>query len=77
MFDIREPPRRKQTVCEMHRRIYRELVRRNPNDPLIPLLKQAFSFTKKMGNKLRQYKHDYDDGWYEKHKFDGGELADP
>jgi len=27
-----------------------------------------------MNNKLRQYKHNYDDGWWDAHRLDGGEL---
>ena len=77
MANIQENPHTKQTICELHRRIYRELVRRNPKDPLIHLLQKAFDVAKKMSNKLRKYKNDYDDGWYEVHKFDGGELAVP
>jgi hypothetical protein len=74
--NIQEKPHSKQTVCELHRRIYRELVARNANDPLIPLLQQAFDMAKKMGNKLRKYKYDYDEGWWEIHRLDGGELND-
>jgi len=77
MANIKENPHSKQTICEIHRRIYRELVARNPNDPLIPLLQQAFDMAKKMGNKLRKYKHDYDEEWWEVHKLDGGELHAP
>lgn len=76
MANIQENPHTKQTVCELHRRIYRELVARDPNDPLIPLLQQAFDMAKKMGNKLRKYKYDYDEGWWEIHRLDGGELND-
>ncbi len=76
MANIQENPHTKQTVCEIHRRIYRELVRRDPKDPLIPLLQQAFDMAKKMGNKLRKYKYDYDEGWWEIHRLDGGELND-
>lgn len=76
MANIQENPHSKQTICELHRRIYRELVARDPNDPLIPLLQQAFDMAKKMGNKLRKYKYDYDEGWWEIHRLDGGELND-
>jgi hypothetical protein len=76
MANIQENPHTRQTVCELHRRIYRELVARDPNDPLIPLLQQAFDMAKKMGNKLRKYKYDYDEGWWEIHRLDGGELND-
>ena len=76
MVNIQENPHSLQTICELHRRMYRELNRRNPKDPLIPLLQKAFDIGKKMNNKLRKYKNDYDDGWYEVHKLDGGELND-
>ena len=76
MSSMDENPHTRQTICELHRRMYRELIRRNPNDPLIPLLKDAFDIGKKMSNKLRKNKHDYDDGWYELHKYDGGELSE-
>lgn len=74
LANIHEPPHSKQTVCEIHRRIYRELAARDPNDPLLPLLHQAFDMAKKMSNKLRKYKYDYDEGWWEIHKLDGGEI---
>jgi len=77
MANIKEQPHSKQTICELHRRMYRELVRRNPNDPLILVLEQAFQYAKKMGNRLRQHRNDFDDGWYETHKYDGGELHEP
>lgn len=74
MANIQENPHSKQTVCEIHRRIYRELVARDPHDPLLPLLQRAFDMAKRMGNKLRRYKYDYDEGWWETHKLDGGEI---
>ncbi len=73
-FDIKENTHSKRTICEIHRAMYRMLVDRNPNDPLIPLLQRAFLMAKIMGNKLRKYRFDYDDGWWEVHKLDGGEL---
>ena len=51
------------------------IVARDPDDPLIPLLQRAFDMAKRMGNKLRCYKCNYDDGWWETHKLDGGDLA--
>jgi len=69
-------PRSLQTICEVHRKMYRMVVAKNPVDPLIPLLCTAFGMAKKMNNKLRQYKHNYDDGWWEIHRLDGGELND-
>lgn len=74
MANIEERRHNLQTICELHRKMYRTLVSRDPSDPLIPLLKQAFNHAKKMGNMLRRYKEDYDDGWYEIHKFDGGDI---
>ncbi len=32
---------------------------------------QMTFYWKKMNNKLRQYKHNYDDGWWEKNKLSG------
>lgn len=72
--NIHENPHSTQTICELHRKMYRMIVARNPNDPLLPILQMAFNKAKKMGNKLRKYKFDYDDGWWEIHKLDGGEL---
>jgi len=74
MVNIEENPHSKQTICEIHRRMYRILVARNPDDPVMPLLRKAFEMAKKMGNKLRRYKYDYDEGWWEIHKLDGGDL---
>ena len=34
-------------------------------------LKKHLTWQKKMNNKLRQYKHNYDDGWWEKNKLSG------
>jgi len=31
-----------RTICEMHREIYRELKKRNPNDPLLATVNEAF-----------------------------------
>jgi len=60
----------KKTICEVHRRIYRVLTERGykENDIVIDLLHQAFEYGKKMNYKLRQYKFNYDKGWYEKQK---------
>lgn len=63
-----------QTICEVHRRMYRIIMARDPNDQLIPLLHTAFDMAKRMNAKLKQYNEHYDDGWYEKHKYDGGAI---
>jgi len=63
-----------QTICEVHRKIYRELKRRDQKDPLLSKLAQAFDMGKRMDAKLRQYKFNYDDGWWEKNQLDGESL---
>ena len=37
-------------------------------------MEEAFEYAKKMNNKLRQYKYNYDVGWWETHRLDGGEI---
>jgi hypothetical protein len=54
--------------------MYRIIVKRDPEDPLIQLLWKAFVQAKKMNNRLRKYKDNYDEDWWEVHKLDGGEL---
>ena len=71
------PPERFRTICEVHRQIFQELRRRNQLDPLLELLREAYTMAKKMNNKLRQYKHNYDDGWWEEHRLDGEDLETP
>jgi hypothetical protein len=60
----------------VHREIYRELRIRNPDDPLIEKVNEAFTMGKKLVNKLRQYKHGFDRGWWEANKLAGGEVHD-
>ena len=65
-----------RTLCEVNREIYRELKKRGFKDghPVIIKLFEAYDMAKKLNNKLRQYKHDYDNGWWEKNKLAGGTL---
>jgi len=74
MPGIDAEPQRKQTICEVHRQMYRILMDRDPDDPLIPLLRTAFNMAKKLRNTAIRYKHRYDEAWLEEHKLDGGEL---
>ena len=74
MPDIYAEPQRKRTICEVHREMYRILMNRDPNDPLIPLLRTAFDMAKKLRNTAIKYKHRYDEAWLEAHKLDGGDL---
>ena len=57
-----------RTICEVHREVYRELYNCFHN------MEEAFEYAKKMNNKLRQYKYNYDDGWWQTHRLDGGEI---
>ena len=74
MSDLYAPPRNDQTICEMHRRMYRILVARDPHDELIPLLRKAFDMGKKMGNRLKYHKERHGDEWWALHRADGGEI---
>jgi len=74
MPNIDAEPQRKQTICEVHRRMYRILMDRDPDDQLIPLLRTAFEMAKKLRNTAIRHKHRYDEAWLETHKLDGGEL---
>lgn len=40
----------------------------DPNDPTLVLVDEAFKIAKKMSTKLRQYKYNYDNDWYEKNR---------
>ena len=64
------------TICGVHRRIYQIILARDPGDAVIPLLRKAFAMAKRMNSKLQKYKHGHDEGWYETHKLDGGEIED-
>ena len=54
--------------------MYQIILARDPGDAVIPLLRKAFAMAKRMNSKLQKYKHGYDDGWYEIHRLDGGEI---
>ena len=73
---VYSPVQKAQTICEMHRRMYRIIVARDPNDELIPLLLKAFDMAKKMGNRMKYHKENHGDAWWELHRADGGEITD-
>jgi hypothetical protein len=62
-----------RTICEVHREIY-DLVSKKGlldvkiSEQIIDLLEEAYAMAKKMNSKLSQYKHGYDDGWWEKER---------
>ena len=62
-------PGKLRTICEVHREIYRGLKSIDPNHPLLENVEEAFNMGKKLSNKLRQYKYNYDDDWWEKNKY--------
>lgn len=57
-----------RTICEVHREIY-DIMQQFPDSPekqdIENKLEEAFLMAKKMNAKLRQYKFNYDDGWWE------------
>ena len=62
----------RRTICEVHRDLYRKL-HKNVKDPaikkeMIDILEEAYLMGKRMNTKLHQYKHDFDDEWYEKNR---------
>lgn len=74
----REGVYHKRTICEVHREIYRDLKKRGFVDdhPIVIRLMEAYDMGKKMNNKLRQYRYEYDDGWWEENKLAGGEITE-
>lgn len=60
-----------RTICEIHREIY-DIITENKDvskdlkNKIIFLLEDAYKIGKKMECKLRQYKNNYDDDWYQK-----------
>jgi hypothetical protein len=61
-----------RTICEVHREMYDIMynnLRLNPHyEELTTKLDEAYQMAKKMDAKLRQYKNNYDDGWWEKER---------
>ena len=60
------------TICDVHRMIYRMLIdepdklsNADKQEELKYYLQRAYTIAKKTDAKLRQYKHNYDDKWYE------------
>ena len=58
-----------RTICEVHREIY-DLMNTHLSghfmyQEITEKLDESYTMAKKMDAKLRQYKHNYDDGWWE------------
>ena len=60
----------KRTICEVHREmsdiLYDHYRDGQHYDTLMDKLQEAFTMAKKMQAKLRQYKYNYDEDWWEK-----------
>lgn len=61
-----------RTICEVHREIYDmlydERLKISAYNDIIDKLQESFTYAKKMDAKLRQYKNNYDEDWWEKEK---------
>lgn len=58
-----------RTICEVHRELY-DIAYELDNEELKTLINEAYTMAKKMDGKLRQYKFNYDDDWWEKERDD-------
>lgn len=56
-----------RTICEVHREIY-DIIYDGNDEKLKDLINEAYGMAKKMDAKLRQYKYNYDDEWWEKER---------
>ena len=61
-----------RTICEVHREIYDIMHEHLSNhfkyNDIEQKLDEAYTMAKKMDAKLRQYKYNYDDSWWETEK---------
>lgn len=62
----------KRTICEVHREIWDILDQKITDEEIrkecFEKIEEAYLMAKKMDKKLRQYKFNYDDDWWEKQK---------
>ena len=62
----------KRTICEVHREIWdiidAEIQDKALTERLFEKLEESYFMAKKMDGKLRQYKFNYDNDWWEKEK---------
>lgn len=71
-----------ETICDVHRDIYHRLKKESlteeDKDFIRERIETAFKMGKSMDAKLRQYKNNYDNGWWEtaKRAWDWSELKD-
>ena len=61
-----------RTICEVLREVYDMLYDQKDTvksyDEMIDKLQESYTYAKKMDAKLRQYKNNYDNDWWEKEK---------
>ena len=57
-----------RTICEIHRQIYKAIQENRPKKEIIKLLQEAYRAGKRMDKRLREYKKDYDEGFWKKNE---------
>lgn len=72
MTGLTEGVGHKRSICEVHRELY-DLAHAHLRDPytlqvFTEKLEEAYTMAKKMQAKLRQYKGNYDEGWWERQR---------
>ncbi len=71
MSGLTEGVGHKRSICEVHRELY-DLAHANLSGAALAeftgKLEEAYTMAKKMQAKLRQYKGNYDEGWWERQK---------
>jgi hypothetical protein len=64
-------PKFGRTICEIHREMYDILfedLTTDRREEVLSRLEEAYGMAKKMDAKLRQYKNNYDDNWWEQER---------
>ena len=64
-------PKFGRTICEIHREMYDILfedLTTERREEVLGRLEEAYGMAKKMDAKLRQYKNNYDDNWWEQER---------
>jgi len=64
-------PKFGRTICEIHREMYDILfedLTTERREEVLSRLEEAYGMAKKMDAKLRQYKNNYDDNWWEQER---------
>ena len=63
--DIKRPARNKfRTICQVLREAYVAVEGRSTKKEIIRLLEEAYGMGKRMDAKLREYKKNYDEGFW-------------